>query len=386
MTLKVALLMNFVAPYRVPLFQSVRAQLGEFRIFVSTAMEPDRPWRPDWSGLDVVVQKTLTKPARHRHNGFEQQLYIHFPYDTLPQLFRYSPDVTISGELGLRSLQAALYRRLRRDSRLIIWATLSEYTETGWGVVRRTLRRFILSAADGVIVNGASGARYIAGLDPRVAVFVMNQPVDVPRFAALPLERTAGPARRLIYSGRLIGQKGVVEFQRAVAEWARARASARIEIIWLGDGELRSDLETETVPDNVGQRFLGYASYDALPDLYGSSDILVLPSKFDEWGLVVNEAMASGLPVLGSRYSQAVEEMVVDGVTGWTFDPLRPETVATALDRIFATSDEALMAMRAAARARASEITPDSAAACMVSAIAAVASPASQTVTRKVTA
>ena len=240
---RVALLMNFVAPYRVKLFQAVRRELDAFRIFVSTSMEPDRPWTPDWTDLDVVMQKTLTFPVRHRQNGFDQQLFIHFPYDTMARLYRYDPDVVVSGELGLRSLQAALYRRLRPRSRLIIWATLSEYSETGWGGVRAALRRFILRCADGVIVNGASGARYIQTINPSVRIFTMNQPVDLPRFLAVPLERPPEVARRLIFSGRLIGQKGVIEFQRAAAEWARTRPHLTLDFIWLGDGELRPALE-----------------------------------------------------------------------------------------------------------------------------------------------
>ena len=369
---RVALLMNFVAPYRVKLFQAVRRELDAFRIFVSTSMEPDRPWTPDWTDLDVVMQKTLTFPVRHRQNGFDQQLFIHFPYDTMARLYRYDPDVVVSGELGLRSLQAALYRRLRPRSRLIIWATLSEYSETGWGGVRAALRRFILRCADGVIVNGASGARYIQTINPSVRIFTMNQPVDLPRFLAVPLERPPEVARRLIFSGRLIGQKGVIEFQRAAAEWARTRPHLTLDFIWLGDGELRPALESAPVPGNFVQTFMGYAAHDSLPTIYGSAGALVLPSLFDEWGLVVNEAMASGLPVLGSRYSQAVEEMVTDGRTGWCFDPLRPATVADALDKIFSASDEDLTEMRRAARVRSAMITSEGAAASMLGAIHAV--------------
>jgi glycosyltransferase involved in cell wall biosynthesis len=372
MTLRVALLMNFVAPYRVPLFQAVKRELDEFKIFVSTPMEPDRPWTPDWADLDVVVQRTLTVPTRHRQHGFDQQLFVHFPYDTLPRLYRYDPDVVISGEFGLRSLQAALYRRLRPRSKLMIWATLSEYSETGWGRLRVALRRFILRAADGVVVNGASGARYIRGLNATVPTFTMNQPVDLPRFLAVPLERPPNVARRLIFSGRLIGQKGVMEFQRAAANWARHRPGLNLDLVWLGDGELREALQSTSVPNNFVQQFMGYASYDSLPAIYGSAGALLLPSLFDEWGLVVNEAMASGLPVIGSRYSQAVEEMVSDGRTGWQFDPLSPGSVESALDNLFNTSDDDLATMRHAARARAALITPAGAAARMLAAIRAV--------------
>jgi glycosyltransferase involved in cell wall biosynthesis len=380
MSLRVALLMNFVAPYRVPLFKAVRRGLNEFRIFVSTRMEADRPWQPDWEDLTVIVQKTLTLPTRRRLHGFEQQLFIHFPYDTLPRLFHYDPDVVISGEFGLRSLQASLYRRLRRRSRLIIWATLSEHTEDGWGITRTMLRRFILRAADGVITNGASGARYISGLGVATPVFIMNQPVDVLRFSALPLERPPEVSRRLIYSGRLIGQKNVLEFQLSAANLARRRPDLKIEILWLGDGELRDRLQAAPVPENLVQQFVGYVSYDDMPAIYGSCGALVLPSSFDEWGLVVNEAMASGLPVLGSIYSQADEEMVSEGRTGWCFDARRRECIEEALERFFSTSDEDLAVMRRAARERAALITPEGAATCMRAAILAVTSAATAAV------
>jgi glycosyltransferase involved in cell wall biosynthesis len=383
MSLRVALLINFVAPYRLALFKAVRSELDEFRIFVSTPMEPDRPWYPDWADLDVVVQNSLTLPTRRRRHGFDQRLFIHFPYDTLVRLVRYDPDVVVSGEFGLRSLQASLYRRLRPRSRLIIWATLSEHTENAWGAVRIALRRFILRSADAVITNGGSGARYIASLGVSVPVFIMNQPIDVPRFSVLPLERTPGTTRRLIFSGRLIGQKGVLEFQRVVATWAQQRPEFKVEIVWLGDGELRDALQSAPVSENLVQQFLGYVSYDALPAVYGSCGALVLPSFFDEWGLVVNEAMASGLPVLGSVYSQAVEEMVSEGRTGWRFDPRQPESIAFALDKLFSVSDEDLLTMRRAARSRAALITPERAAASMLAAIHAVNSPIAKAVTTR---
>ncbi len=369
---RVALLMNFVAPYRVPLLQAVSRGLDTFKIFISTPMEPDRLWIPDWTDLDVVVQSTVTIPMRRRLKGFSQQLFIHFPYDTIARLSRFDPDVVISGEFGLRSLQASLYRRWRRDSRLIIWATVSEHTEREWGGTRTALRRFILRAADGVIVNGASGGRYISSLGIPTPIFVMNQPVDVSRFASSSLDRSPEVARRLVYSGRLIAQKGVIELQQALAKRARLHPSVKIEMVWLGDGALRERLQSTAVPDNLDQTFLGHVPYDGLPPIYASCGALVLPSMFDEWGLVVNEAMASGLPVLGSVYSQAVEEMVLEGRTGWTFDPVRPETIDAALGKLFNTSDKDLALMRDAARSRAAIITPEAAAERMLGAISAV--------------
>lgn len=374
---RVALLVNLIAPYRLALLERLRDRVGRLRIFVSTAMEPNRDWTPEWGSLDVVVQRTVTLERLHdRPGGISHQLYIHVPYDALPLLLAYDPQIVISGEMGARSLQAALYRRLLRPrrTRLILWATLSDHTESvkSWGLTRRLLRRFLVRAADAVIVNGRSGARYIARLDPACRVHIMNQPVDTALFAGAPLDRGPEAARRLVYSGRLVTAKGVFELQRALAERARRRPDQEIEMVWAGEGDARPALAAQALPGNVRQRFTGHLDYPELARIYAECGALVLPTLFDEWGLVVNEAMASGLPVLGSIYSQAVEEMVEEGQTGWLFDPLRPESLTTALDRFLDAPAEQLAAMRARARARGLSITPDGAADRIVAAIGAV--------------
>ncbi len=364
MAIRTALLTNMMPPYRVKLLTALRNRVGELKIFISTEMENDRPWAVDNGSLDVIRQKSITFHRTRQHpGGFPQQLHIHFPYDTLVKLWRYSPDVVISSELGLRTLQAAIYRILAPRSRLLIWATLSEETERGWGIARQLLRRFILKIADGVICNGPSGARYIAsfGFSPD-RIFVVNQPIDVELFENLPLTKGPENARRIVFSGRLIAAKAVLELQDAVARWARENPSHNIELVWVGDGLLRGQLEALEPPANFSQTFLGNQLYGALPEIYGNCGALVLPSLMDEWGLVINEAMTSGLVVLGSVYSQAAVEMIRDGVTGWMIDPLRPETIGAALDKLFSMPLEALAEMRAAARKRALTITPDSAA------------------------
>lgn len=351
--IRTVLLMNFIAPYRVRLLERLRDRIGCLSVFISTKMEPGRNWQPEWGSLDVTVQRNLTLPWRHRGlGGVAQQLYIHVPYDTLPRLIACRPEVVISGELGARSLQAAIYRRLWPANRLILWATLSEHTEQTWGWARRILRRFVVRSADAVIVNGQSGARYIATIAPSVPTKVIYQVVDSELFSHVPLHRAPDEQRRLVYSGRLIAQKGVFELQRALAEWARRHPGRTIEIVWAGEGAERAKLEAEPMPENVRQRFTGHVGYAELARIYAACGALVMPSLWDEWGLVVNEAMASGLPVLGSIYSQAVEELVEDGKTGWLLNPLNPENLQDALDRFLDAPDEQLVAMRARSRER----------------------------------
>jgi hypothetical protein len=97
---RVALLVNFIPPYRVPLFRALRAEVGHLRIFVSTDVEANRAWPVDWGDLPVVVQRSVAVQKRwKRPGGFHDLSYVHFPYDTLAQLRRFRPDVIVSGEL-----------------------------------------------------------------------------------------------------------------------------------------------------------------------------------------------------------------------------------------------------------------------------------------------
>ena len=382
--MRVALLTNFLAPYRVPLLEALRDRVGELRVLISTRMERDRSWVVDWRSLDVVVQRTLTfRPPSRDVFGMRRRTEVHVPYDSLLQLRNWAPDIVISGELGARSLQAAVYCMLNPNVPLLIWATLSEHTEKAWGGVRQQLRQTILRRADGVLVNGESGARYIRrfGL-PDQRIFRINQPVDMELFTATQRQRRDSACSRLLYSGMLIEHKGVRHFAKALTAWASSHPSREIEMWWLGDGPLRSWLESQPLPDNLSQRFCGAVQYDQVPDFYARCDVLVLPSLRDEWGLVINEAMAAGLPVLGSIYSQAVEELVDEDRTGWTFDPLIPASMFAALDRMAATGTDDLVAMRAAARRAVGTLTPAAAAGRIAAAIAAVAAP--QPVTRAV--
>lgn len=345
------LLTNFLPPYRVPVLRQLTSRFERFQIFLSTRMESDRHWSPVWTGLDVSVQKNVTLKRKWSHpHGFSEDNYVHIPYDTYARLRKNGPDVVISSELGLRTVQAALYRRSNPASRLVIWATLSEYTEQGRGKIREWIRRRVIPSADAIIVNGESGARYIKRFGfPDDKIFRVPQTTDTSEHLRLPITIRARP-RTFLYVGRLVELKGVRAFIDAMITAASSNPGENYRVRFAGDGPLRDSFTKLSIPRNLSLEFLGNLEYEALPAEYGRADILVLPTLSDEWGLVVIEAMAAGLPVLGSIYSQAVEELCREGVNGWCFTPGTPGSLGSALDRALSVSDEVLLRMRHAAR------------------------------------
>ena len=368
----VVLFTNFIPPYRVPLYRALSEMVNDLRIFISTPMEPNRLWQVDWTGLQVTLQKSIMFKRLWQHpHGFSETLYVHFPYDTLLCLFRLTPKVVISGEFGARTAQAVIYRILNPRSRLIVWATLSDHTEQGRGRVRELLRKWILRHSDAVLVNGRAGARYICRFGyPKERLFYVPQTTDVYAFASVPIEeKNESKFYRLLYVGQLVERKGIIPFLDVLICWAMKNPSRTIEIWIVGEGPLSGLISAKPLPDNLKLCLLGHISYSSLPEIYAKVDIFCFPTLADEWGMVVNEAMAAGLPVLGSVYSQAVEELVEDGLTGWTFRPNCKEEVLSAVDRALQTPRSVLIQMGIRARQRVLSLTPSAVAAKIAEAI-----------------
>jgi glycosyltransferase involved in cell wall biosynthesis len=370
---KVALLTNFLPPYRIKVLELLQTSVGELRIFVSVRMESNRRWNPDWGTLKVIVQRTLSLSLRAvQPHRFAEDQEVHIPYDTLPLLARYRPASIIAAEFGMRTIQAALYKCIAPRTRLIVWATVSEITERYRGPFRRRLRRLILLKTDGVLVNGRSGQRYIQSLGyPLDKIYIVPQATDNSIFAG-PNVRPPDPVLKLLYTGQLIERKGLTLFHEQLARWASANPERQVRWTIVGTGPLWDVILGWKLPPNYVIDLLGEVPFAELPAHYHRAGIFVLPTLADEWGLVVNEAMIAGLPVLGSLYSQAVEDLVTGGVDGWTFRTDRPEEVYDALDRALNASPEQLNAMRAHAIAA---VTPIDASHMRDSIVAALVAP-----------
>jgi glycosyltransferase involved in cell wall biosynthesis len=132
------------------------------------------------------------------------------------------------------------------------------------------------------------------------------------------------------------------------------------DLVLLGDGPLRPALNSQLSTLNLHGHFHlpGARPYSALPAYYGLASVFVHASTTEQWGLVVNEAMASGLPVLVSKRCGCAPDLVREGVNGFTFDPLDVEQLAQLMLKL-STLNSQLSTMGAASRRIISEWGPD---------------------------
>lgn len=358
------MLTNFVAPHKLHMYMELAKRLDRFTMLLSTPMEPNRRWATDWGNLDVRMLRTSTFRACYRHPvGFADPYYVHIPWNTIGVLKELRPDVILAIELGARSALSVLYKKFVKSTPLVLYGGLSEHTEEGRGFVRRGLRRWLVKNADSFAANGESGCRYLQRMG---ACPERTQRIHYPTlpgvFDKIPLDRNTDHVRRLLYVGRIIERKGILPFTEALVRWTSRNPNQAVEFTLAGYGNQQKILESLPCPDNLTIKVLGECKYDRIAQCYAAADVFVFPTLGDDWGMVVNEAMLAGVPVLGCTYSQAVDEMCVHGETGWPFQTDDKAGMEQAIDEALNTPPEQLRKMRFAARARVEGMTPQLAA------------------------
>jgi glycosyltransferase involved in cell wall biosynthesis len=160
----------------------------------------------------------------------------------------------------------------------------------------------------------------------------------------------------ILFCGKLQPWKRPQDALRAFAKSGVAQSY----LVFAGDGPLRTGLEAEArtlgLSDRV--RFLGFVNQSGLPEVYCASDVLVLPSEYEAFGLVVNEAMLCGCPVTVSDRVGARLDLVFDGKTGFIFPVGNLDACALLLRNILNTPDR-LQQMSRAAKERMKEWSPE---------------------------
>jgi glycosyltransferase involved in cell wall biosynthesis len=147
----------------------------------------------------------------------------------------------------------------------------------------------------------------------------------------------------MLASARFRPKKNLSGLLKAYAAYReRLSRDEGLDLVVLGDGPLREKIEaTRTELELEGcVHFPGFKQYDDLPAYYGLAEFFVHASTTEQWGLVVNEAMAAGLPVLVSERCGCAQDLVADGQNGWTFDPENLSELADLLVRMACKSRE----------------------------------------------
>lgn len=327
--MRIALLTNHLVPYRMPLYTRLAAE-HDLEVLCYGGGER---YTAAGTGDDPGTLAAAPFPARAL-DGWRGALTAGRDHD-----------LVIAGYAGGPVLPAAYLGARRYRRCFVLWASVWAQPRSLTNDLAVPVTRHIYRHADAVIAYGEHVRRHVAAIRGRDDdIVIAPQSVEPALFArvvgceeisAFRARHALGDGPLVLCAGRLTEAKGVAVLAQA---WPRVAGGATLVVA--GDGPLRGALDR--LP---GVRVLGALTREELVVADAAATALLVPSiptpRFLEpWGLVVNEAMHQGTPVIATTaVGAAAGGLVSDGQTGLVIAPGDPAALATAIDRLLGDPD-----------------------------------------------
>ncbi len=312
---KVLFLTNYPSPYRVAFFDMLGQEMDTTvlyadRIEMKTHRSAD--WFVSGQGNCHAVQLKKRVATFGSHDLCADVItWLKKPWDAIVLCGYSSPTVIL----------AMLYLRLKR---------IPFWMEVDGGLVRQDtplryrIKRFLAGSASAYLSSGKATTDYLVHYGakretvreyPFTSLYekdILSKPVTREEKQALRQELGLQDGKIILSIGQFIHRKGFDVLLKAAAS---LRQDAHIYIVGGEPTGEYLDMCKDLALTNV--HFLGFMKKDKLVKYYQAADLFVLPTREDIWGLVINEAMAFGLPVITTDRCVAGLELVEEGVTGY---------------------------------------------------------------------
>jgi 1,2-diacylglycerol 3-alpha-glucosyltransferase len=356
MSRRVVLITEIIAPYRIPVLNAL-ACLEEVDLNVIFLAETDkklRHWRVYRDEIRFPYRVLPSWRCRAGNNNFliNRGLW--------PSLNQLSPEVIICGGYNYIASWEALLWAAQHRTEFVLWSESNAYDKRSGRVLTECLKSYFLEKCDRFVVPGKASSEYLktlisfhknspqkspSGKSPSdKSILTAPNAIDNSWFARH-AEATRGhatelrqnlklPARFILFVGRLVPEKGVFDLIEAYAK-LDATLRSQVGLVFAGDGASSKKLAERAKQISPGTIcFPGFAQREDLVPFYALAEALVLPTHSDPWGLVVNEAMACGLPIIVSSVAGCAADLVSDGWNGYVVPPRDAEKLSSAISSI----------------------------------------------------
>lgn len=324
---KVILVTNIISPYSISVYNSLLNNKNlDLKIIFFAEKERNRKWNVDKDGIlfDYSVLRSF-------HFHFQKiELPIYFHWGLWSHLTRFNPDVIfICGYTYWATIESLLYARLNNKKIILRSGShlLSGFMKNG---IVEAYKRWIIPKFDGYLSYGSKSTEHLInyGATPDKIVTGINT-VDVDYFIRETNSigssecyklKEKYSAKNILYVGNFVAHKGVFNLIKAFKKVKKNNNNAGL--ILVGDGIEKKKYKEFIKKNNIKDvYFPGFIHKKEIVKFYRIADLFILPSFNEVWGLVINEALASGLFVLSSKYAGASYDLIKEGCNGRVINP-----------------------------------------------------------------
>lgn len=357
--MRVAFVFDHFGPYHVARVEAV-AELRDFEVKGVELHPKSRTygWDQNDRGREFGFEKISLPELNLR--GRDERLALRQELERT--LDRCAPEVVfVNGWGDFMSLETISWAK-RRSCKLIVMSETRRADGTR-SPLGESIKGRIVRLCDAGLCGGESHRAYLAELGlPKERVTLGYNAVNNPFFSKTLTSNRSSDTPYLLASNRFVKRKNLGRLIQAYAKYVehlQVRKAPAWPLVLLGDGELRPELKAlcknlglpildceqaddlklnsyklKTPAEGGLVVFPGFRQVDEIREFYAGAGAFIHPALEEPWGLVINEAMASGLPILSSKNVGAAEELLHEGVNGFSFDPTSVEDLAAALERL----------------------------------------------------
>lgn len=328
----VVIVTNLPAHYRVPLFEGIARRLeavgARFSVLFLAEHDAARPWL---AGTDLQFEHTYVSgirvPIRRRAPrlplGLDRRLRSLAP--TIVLVAGFSPLVAPRVVRSARAVGASVG----------LWSGETSAMPSARSESRRRLRKHLAGDVGFAVVYGGSSLEYLRGLAPSLPAVIGRN--TSPILESSPTDRDDSAAIRMLFIGDLASpRKGCDVALDAMRHLPEELTGVTLRVI--GSGR-RSDHLARAASGDGRITFLGALQPSAVASELAAADVLLFPTRSDVFGLVLVEAMGTGVVPLVSRFAGATDDLAVDRVNAVVLDDLEPQTWATAIEALARSRD-----------------------------------------------
>lgn len=367
--MKVVVLTNILAPYRVALFEALQDRVENLQVVLMADSEENREWV-----LPTVSFPVKVLPGFHlKPPGYAISLHVNYGIQRL--LRSLNPDLVLSGGFGVANFSALIYC-LMANIPYVSWGELLPGRQDSIWHIRGQVRRLFGRWSSGAVASSSKAKTAFCSYGiPRDQVCLSLMPFDVDKFRTETQVCRATPSANphvgkfsrpcLLHVGRVIHEKGLRELFDIYERVLVARPSSSLVLV--GDGPDRDWYEGLVKTRSwKNVHFEGYVQQERLPSYFAVADVVVFPTLHDHFGAVLGEAMAAGVPVVASGYAAATHDLIQHGVSGFCIDPYDTPQASRMIVQALEMSEEQKEVMVAEGHVRIKDQACPSAAQAMV--------------------
>ncbi|WP_204154034.1 glycosyltransferase family 4 protein [Leptolyngbya sp. CCY15150] len=349
MTHSLALIHTQFGPYHLARLRSLRAHYpGPVYAIQLADQEALRDWTVD-ADADLITVATGTLESLSPR-AIAQSL--------VQQLDRLRPDALVIAGYHHPAMRAAFTWARRQGARTVLLSDSQGRDRPRNPLVEALKGAWLRRHCDAALVAGSRAAAYVEQLGlPSDRLWRGYDVVDNGQFSTpLPLPEV-NP--HFLYVGRLSPEKNLRRFLQAYDRYRQQAGAIAWDLVMVGSGPQEAELQTLAQQLDLTVHWAGFQQLADLPAYYQAAAALVLPSLSEPWGLVVNEAMAAGLPILASTQCGCVPDLVFPGINGALFSPWDVGQLADVLLRFSQRSPSQRQQMGQASQRLIAHYTPD---------------------------